>query len=232
MTVPRPRHVSGFRRFALVLLIVPLFLFPGRALGETSGGINTTVPTQVATVLQQVEQAILGTFTSSVKLGSGACAPQFSWSFLGFQLQFTQTSSCPLQGSITFDWFPLSAAVDLDVYGIPNVQSLQFTANIMFQPTSQGLQLGFQYLDGQIALSLPNAATTKYVLNGDVMVVLGPSPSFNSRENVFDSSTDAGFALVTQVSKSQSMSSIQACLLSGGDPNNVSAGTLTSCTNF
>jgi hypothetical protein len=93
--------------------------------------------------------------------------------------------------------------------------------------------MGYQFLDGQIALRLgPNQPIQDMSLNGKFDLTIGGGKfRWVCRTNIFDRHTGAGFAFLSEFQRTPQIRSIQACTLAGGDPHDVSAGTLVACLN-
>lgn len=201
---------------------------------RTAYADHNPIHTEVQKVIQLVQNAILGTIIPSKNFKIGNCAPEFGWSWTGVTLRFSRSDVCPLAGDIRLGFFPPSAQVRMDVFNLQYVESLNFDATIIFATGWGTLELGFQFLNGQIAIRpIPQLPGIDFVLNGKVSTKIGKGTFIvSARDNVFEKLSGAGFALVTIFAKEPNIArvrKIETCTLTGGVPNDVGAGTLSNC---
>lgn len=224
------RKRSAFWGKLIVIPVVIVWL----AIPRTAYADHNLVHTEVQKVIQLVQNAILGTIIPSKNFRIGKCAPEFGWSWTSVTLRFSRSDLCPLTGDIRLGFFPPSAQVRMDVFNLQYVESVNFDATLIFATGGGTIELGFQFLNGQIAIRpIPLLPGIDFVLNGKVSTKIGKGTFIvSARDNVFEKLSGAGFALVTLFAKEPNIArvrKIEACTLTGGVPSDVAAGTLSNC---
>lgn len=213
------------RPIALSLLA---FLYSPSVMAVT---VPVAAQANVQQVMQEVQNVIAGRFNTADTTPS-VCKPQVGFSFTSISLNFTASATCKLQGKVELIFIaPMRVWVDLTVIGVPNVESMNFNADISFTSQSGSLRLNYRFLDGRIALRLaPNQPIINMALNGNYDMTFGGGKfAWVSRTNAIDTSNGSGFAFLSEFRRQPAFKSMQACMLSGGLANDVNAGTLMGC---
>ena len=230
--------MGGLKKFVGLVVIAAMVTFSVPAKAET-----TTIPgapSIVNQILQILEGTILTGGIPSVVAIAG-CLPSISFQWVGVDLTFARSATCPIAGTMDIALFPLAASVHLTVND-PLITAIDGDFTFSISKTAAGArQIKWELNNGYVTVNIPGVTSGSWAMTGEgtrtrVGELFSGNLTVNSRLNVFDKTSGSGWAVIRTVTPSTTGGaanrSAQGCALTGASDSDPMSGTTASCVTF
>ncbi len=213
------------------------FLFVSLTLSIPVKAETSTNPLDgdAASVWELVEQIISGNFLNvnglSFPVSLSGCAMTVGLNLPYIDFKFSQTTTCPVSGTVSVKFFPMQAKIRLEFKNLKLIEALDADVALSLKKVDKAMVFTYNVTNGRLAYRLSSSSSLQEMS----ISAIGYRKRENSkleakgRLNVFDKSTGAGRARLRTVTSSPKATTIERCDLSGANAGDAYSGTLSNC---